>query len=216
MNQALKDLLQNNSSIWRGRESVQVNVRSLSTGFKALDDILPANGWPLNALVEILLPHWGIGELQLLLPALVSATQNKPCQARQTEKQWIAMLAPPFIPYAPALSHAGVNLEHFIVIPKEAINNEALWAMEKILHSQSCCIAMCWPHYINDKAVRRLQVMAEERDSLGFIFRTQRVYSSAAALRLSLAIIGRHLQVTVLKARGISSRKRVLIELPII
>jgi len=213
MDESLKKILQGNSSIWCARESVKKQSDTQTTGFAVLDEILPTGGWPSNALVEVLLPRWGIGELQLLLPALVAVSQ---------QAKWISWIAPPFIPYAPALSHAGVDLEQLIVIPGKEIGHigqtdaESLWAMEKILRNHSCGIAMSWPSKINDKSMRRLQIAAEEGGSLGFIFRNHQVHSSPAALRISLSMINHQLQVALLKARGASRYSSVLIDLPVI
>src|SRR5512147_2029116 len=64
------------------------------TGFAALDAVLPVLGGPARALTELLPRHAGIGELRLLggALALLSARGGG-----------IASIAPPFLPYAPAL-----------------------------------------------------------------------------------------------------------------
>ncbi|MDH3327017.1 MAG: translesion DNA synthesis-associated protein ImuA [Gammaproteobacteria bacterium] len=207
VDKALKSLLQNNPGIWCGGESIKKYPQGLPTGFDALDNILPTHGWPTNALIEVLLPRWGIGELQLLLPVIVAMSQHP---------KWVAWISPPFVPYAPALVYAGVDIEHLVVIPKEESKAESLWAMEKILRNKSCGIAMSWPQKINDKAMRRLQLAAEEGGSLGFVFRDYQVVSSPAALRISLSIINHQLQVTLLKARGASRGQSILLDLPIL
>jgi len=215
MNKVLKNLLQNNPAIWCASESVKdlakKNAEGLPTGFNILDEILPTHGWPVNTLVDVLLPRWGIGELQLLLPVFVAMTQ---------QQKRITWIAPPYIPYAPALAHAGIDLACLIVISREDLGSDAgmesLWAMEKILRNPSCGIAMLWPQNVNDKAMRRLQVAAEEGKSLGFIFRNYSVNSSPAALRISIEMVKHQLQITILKARGASRYRQVLIDLPII
>ena len=207
MDKALKNILRNNPAIWCGSESVKSSVEGLSTGFAVLDDVLPTRGWPLNGLVEVLLPRWGIGELQLLLPAIISISQ---------QKKRVAWIAPPFVPYAPALVYAGVDLGQHIVMPKEDVKAEVLWATEKILRNQHCGIVMCWPQKVSDKAMRRLQIAAEEKSSLGFIFRNQKIDASPAALRISLAVVKDKLQVTLLKARGASHYRSVLLDIKVV
>ena len=238
MNKALKKLLQDNPAIWCASESVQNKNTGLSTGFKLLDEILPTHGWPHNSLIEVLVPRWGVGELQLLLPLLVAISR---------QPKWIAWIAPPFVPYAPALAYAGVDLEQMIVVSDDQINedsfnenlahekrknssdevknshqkkattvrHESLWAMEKILRNQNCGLVMAWPEKITDKAMRRLQIAAEEGGSIGFIFRQHKINASPAALRIALAVVGHQLEVTLLKARGASRCKRVLLDLPV-
>jgi len=67
----------------------------------ALDALLPQRSWPRRALTELLLPADGVGELSLLMPTLVRMTQ-----AGGT----VALIAPPYLPYAPAWQAAGVEL----------------------------------------------------------------------------------------------------------
>jgi len=169
--------------------------------------VLPTRGWPLNGLVEVLMPRWGIGELQLLLPAIIAMSQ---------QKKQVVWIVPPFIPYAPGLAYAGVDLGQHIVMPKEDIKDEILWATEKILRNQYCGIVMCWPKKVSDKAMRRLQIAAEEKNSLGFIFRNQKIDASPAALRISLAVVKNQLQVTLLKARCVCHYCSFLLDIEVV
>ena len=70
MNSQLQHLLHNNPHIWLGNEAQPKGegVTGLPTGYPSLDAILPERGWPKNALIEMVTPQWGFGELQLLLP----------------------------------------------------------------------------------------------------------------------------------------------------
>ena len=52
--------------VWRGRAH-EVPVGDQPTGWRALDAVLPAGGWPEASLSEILLPVDGVGELRLVL-----------------------------------------------------------------------------------------------------------------------------------------------------
>ena len=69
----LESLLQH-PAIWRGRSAAQVSV--VSSGFPALDEALPGGGWPSAGLIEILVSDIGVGELNVLLPALVTLTRK--------------------------------------------------------------------------------------------------------------------------------------------
>ncbi|MEW8499255.1 MAG: hypothetical protein AB2699_12140, partial [Candidatus Thiodiazotropha taylori] len=64
----------------------------MPTGHDALDAILPEAGWLQGALIEVISPQWGIGEIELFLPAMAAATQ--------ADKQ-LVWIAPPYIPYPP-------------------------------------------------------------------------------------------------------------------
>src|SRR3954462_5401236 len=92
--------------IWRGGSLVQA-IAALPTGFAALDAELPGAGWPRQALTEGLADQPGIGELELVLPALAALTSS----GKRTV--WVA---PPHVPYAPALAAAGVDLVNLLVV----------------------------------------------------------------------------------------------------
>src|SRR5262245_53393917 len=85
----LESLLQH-PAIWRGRSAAPISV--VPSGFPALDAALPGGGWPSAGLVEILVSHIGVGELNVLLPALVALT-------RKESARWCAWVAPPFEPF---------------------------------------------------------------------------------------------------------------------
>jgi len=204
MKKVLDDILQNNPLLWRGGEISKTKIEAISTGYDVLDEILPAGGWPINALVEVISPRWGIGELQLLLPALIQVSQ----QPRR-----LIWIAPPFVPYASGLVNSGIAIEQVVVIPMDKVAASVSWTMEKILKTQSCGIAMSWPKRLQDKTIRRLQLAAEAGNSLGFLFRTVEVKSSAAAIRIRINSVPTGLQVDVFKARGAGRFKSVILPL---
>src|SRR5215813_6629928 len=110
-------------SVWRGGAPSASGTPAVPTGFEALDAELPGGGWPGGGLVEVLCRSEGIGELQLILPALVALT---------AAGHRVAWLAPPHLPYAPALRAAGVRLEHLTVVRAPG-RRDALWAAEQAL-----------------------------------------------------------------------------------
>ena len=188
---SLEDLLQR-ADLWRGGSAPP--VAGLPTGFAELDAHLPGGGWPIGALTEMLIDRNGIGELQLLMPLLARLTR---------EDRWVAFIAPPYIPYAPALRRAGVNLAHVLVVhPRES--NEALWATEQALRAGTCGAVLAWPATADMQRLRRLQLAAETGHALGVLFRPGRVAgeSSPAALRLKLDPAPAGLAVHILKRRG--------------
>src|SRR6266436_1603564 len=93
--------------IWRGDSLSRTGTPTVACGFPELDTELPGGGWPAGALTEILPAHEGIGELRLLGPALAGLSQ------RGLRLVWIA---PPHLPYAPALAAAGIDLTRLIVV----------------------------------------------------------------------------------------------------
>ena len=129
----------------------------MATGHAALDALLPGGGWPRGALVELMLQEEGIGELSLVLPALAALSR---------EERWIALIAPPHIPYAPALAAAGLELSRLLVV-RTANTADTLWAMEEALRSGACAAVLAWPAAISERAQRRLQLAAEEGGEYG-------------------------------------------------
>jgi hypothetical protein len=205
MNEQVEKLLQNNPAIWRMGDFGHHSAPGVATGYPQLDRILPERGWPKNALVEVITPHWGIGELKLLLPLMKSVTE---------QKRYLLWVAPPYIPYAPALAEAGVDIDYVIVIKSEISCKDALWSMEKALQSQTCGLVLAWLNWLPNGMVRRLQLAAESGNSLGVLFRQFNHKNSPAALRLQLnsSLGGVHLQV--LKARGSHRYRSIRLDFP--
>ena len=178
-------------TIWRGQSTPVSAHTGYATGLDELDQVLPHGGWPPAALSEILIPADGVGELRLLWPALARLT----CDGARA-----AIIAPPYIPYAPAWQAAGIALSALEVIHCDA--HQAFWAAEQCLRSGACAAVLCWPWHSDDRKLRRLQVAAESGQTLGFAFRPHTAASnpSPAALRIALDAAPR--QLRVLKCRG--------------
>lgn len=181
-------------AIWRGNALGSVATPSVPTGFPALDAELPGGGWPAAVLTEILPQHVGIGELRILGPALA---------ALSAQQRMLAWIAPPYLPYAPALQAAGIDLARVIVIRTRS-PRETLWTAEQVLRSNSCGAVLAWPEKIAWPELRRLQLAAEGTQALAFLFRPPRAAgdSSPAALRLVLDTCEGDLAVRILKRRG--------------
>lgn len=185
---ALDDLLLARQ-VWRGRPDALPLSRQ-STGHAALDEALPLGGWPERSLTEILIPADGVGELDLLIPTLERFTQAG---------KSVALIAPPYIPYAPAWQVRGIDLRHLHIVDAEP--RQAVWAFEQTLRSGACAAVVGWPQRVNHHALRRLQVASDTGQTLGFAVRDVRHADNAspAALRLE---IGVDRQVRVRKCRG--------------
>lgn len=196
MSDALAELLRH-PALWRGGGAGDAPA-TVSTGFRRLDERLPGGGWPLATLTELLLATAGIGEIRLLLPALCTLSATTPGEPR-----WIAWLAPPHLPYAPALADAGLDPARMLVIRPRA-GLDMLWAMEQALRSGACAAVLGWTAVTGDQALRRLKLAAEEGGSPGFLFRppSHREESSPAALRILLTARDAALDIEILKSRG--------------
>lgn len=200
MSASLEKLLEN-PRVWWGRNQAQQKA-GLASGYPELDRHLPGGGWPTEALTEILTEQYGIGELRLLMPALVRLNAEDE-QSGYSEPGWIAWIAPPFQPYPPALMQCGIDLSRMLVVrPKDP--GEILWSAEQALSSGTCAAVLFWSEKLDDQASRRLQLAAEKGHSWGIAFRPMaaRRQPSAAALRLELHSGSNGTRVHILKSRG--------------
>lgn len=187
---SLEPILQRRD-VWRGSRAPAADA--VASGFPDLDRLLPGGGWPRGVLTEIHLPLEGIGELWLLLPALARLSQ---------EDRWIVFIAPPYIPYAPALAAGGVELSRLLLVhPKTRA--DYLWAVESSLRSGACAAVLTWPEGVTAAYVRRWQLGAEASDAVGVLFPRRAIADSPAALRLRLAAAGKNaVDLHILKRRG--------------
>jgi len=200
MNGSLDALLAG-ASVWRARGGglAAQAMACRPSGWPRLDAELPGGGWPLGALVELLLPEPGIGELSLLLPALRGLATEPPAQARH----WFAWIAPPHAPYPPALAQGGIPPERLLLIGAGQ-TEDRLWACEQALQSGHCAAVLAWLDRVDDRWLRRLKLAAQGGRTLTVLFRPlrHRAGGSPASLRLALEPAAAGLDLAVLKRRG--------------
>ena len=180
-------------SVWRGRS--RAAIPTVSTGFAALDAGLPGGGWPRHGLVEVLTPQPGVGELYLLLPAMAALSQLSP-------PRWCTWVSPPHVPFAPALEAHGLALDRMLIVetplagPRQSEFNRRrnggdrmnLWVMEQALKSGAASVALAWLPRASPRAVRRLQLAAEQGRALGVLYRNQRFAGEASPAMLRLLL----------------------------
>ena len=213
----LRELMQR-AEVWRAGEMPPVT--GLGTGFTALDSALHGRGWPQAALTELLISSPGIGALRLVLPAIAKLSHAS---------RWVIWVAPPYIPYSPALSEQGVDLTQVLIVDLSGTRGndqeQTLWAFEQALRFSDCGAALVWLDEVTDLRLRRLQLAAESGDTWGILFRPERFQTQAspASLRLKLSAdyayeenkISEHtfLEVEILKVRGGRQGARCRVEL---
>ncbi|MDH3589299.1 MAG: translesion DNA synthesis-associated protein ImuA [Gammaproteobacteria bacterium] len=192
--QPLYELL-HHPHIWRACEQNN-RTKTISTGHAQLDECLPGGGWPADSLSEVLLDRRGQGELRLLLPLLVQLSQRD-------DDRCLVWVAPPWVPYAPALAAAGLNLTRLLIVHAD-IDEEVMWATEQSLRSGSCAAVLSWSSHATVAVLRRLQLAASEGGTLGILFRPPDAskMASPAALRLLLGQTPTGLAIKILKTRG--------------
>ena len=194
---ALADILQR-QAVWRGgavpAASIEPAALAAPTGFAGLDAELPGGGWPVGGLVEVLCSAEGIGELQIVLPALAALT---------AAGHRVAWLAPPHLPYAPALRAAGVRLECLTVVRAPG-RRDALWAAEQALRAHAFRALLLWLPRASYAELRRLAAAAQAGPGFALAFRPPEAAceASPAVLRLALESGERQLAVCILKRRG--------------
>ena len=194
-------------ALWRGDELAQ-QVATIPTGFDQLDAELPGQGWARAGLTELQVPREGAGELSVLLPALAQVTR---------EHRWVVCVAPPYLPYAPALGQSGIDLSRYMVVKVQSLESR-LWAIEQSLRSGACGAVLFWSKGLDQRHLRRLQLAALEGDAMGFCFDhgpQDQQRSSPVPLRLSLRPSqGAQVQVQILKRRGGSTPVQLQLALP--
>lgn len=188
--------------LWRARQLPNAPARrGHATGFATLDAALGGGGWPVAGLMELLCVTHGIGELRLLLPALARLSQR--------EARWIVWVAPPLLPYAPALSAAGVTLGKVLLV-RPRCQRDALWAAEKALKSGAAGAVLAWlpEPSLGTPALRRLRLAAQQGEAWGTLLRPAAAASEPSMAELRILVESERSQgcdqlaFSVLKRRG--------------
>lgn len=191
--------------VWCGDTLARLPEAGIPSGHAQLDAELPGGGWPRGGLTELLCERPGIGELSLLLPALA---------ALSVADGWIALVAPPWQPHAPAWAAAGLALERLVVV---RAGRDAAWCCEQLLLSGGFAGILAWPPVgLDARALRRLQVAAEGQPTLACLWRPAAMAAtpSPAPLRLVLAPFAAGLSLHILKRRGRPAAQPLTVTLP--
>jgi len=143
-------------------------------------------------MTEVFIDEYGIGELSLFMPAL----------ARRA-KHGITWIAPPFVPYAPALVRHGLDLRNILLVqPDNAA--DVPWAIEQVLQAQVESTVLAWLTHVKQATLRRLQLSIAARRIWAVFFSplVEASRRSPAALKLCLHRKNDALHVEILKCRG--------------
>ena len=183
------------AAMWRGNELGTQVASVVSSGWEALDQELPGNGWPCQSLTEVLTPQPSVLEWRLLGPALrrVVATGGQ-----------VLLVAPPKQPYLPGLVHEGLDQKHLVWIQADTPAHR-LWVTEQLIKSNAAGAVISWLPQARQEQIRRLQVHAQGCDGLVFLCRPEAAQheASAAPLRLHARYgVDWQLQIQVFKRRG--------------
>jgi len=181
------------AGVWRANQLAGSEPAGLPTGHAVLDSALPGGGWPRGALTEILYAGPGCGELEILLSVLRSTPEHR----------WSALVSPPFLPYAPALAAGDIALNQLLIVRPEHFSG-SLWAARQLLNADCCHALLIWATHLDLAMLRRLQLAAENSQSVVFLLRPTEVaiQPSPARLRLQLDSHGNEVWIRILKRRG--------------
>lgn len=179
--------------VWRGSELARSRLPVTASGHAVLDAQLPGGGWPRSALVELLLQQSGIGEMQILQPALRTVAAQRP----------IALVQPPHVPHTRAAQAWGIDAARLLWL-RAAKSADALWAAEQALKQGVCSAVLLWQSEIRAESLRRLHLAAQTSETLFLVFRPMAcaAESSPALLRLGLRPAHGGVHVSILKRRG--------------
>lgn len=183
------------AALWRGSELGGQVAETQSSGYPAVDAVLPGGGWPCGALTEVLVSQFSTVEFRLIAPVLSRLT--KACRT-------VVLVGPPLAPHPPGLRHDGVDERYVVWVDVDA-PRDRLWATEQLVKSGSCGAIVAWLPLVRAEQIRRLQVLAAHCKGPVFLCRPESVAqdSSAAPLRV-VARVATDWQITleVLKRKG--------------
>ena len=164
------------AALWRADQLGSPVAATLSSGFDALDAVLPGGGWPGHGVTEILSAQSGTLEWRLLGPLLCRV-----CEAGRS----VVLVGPPRPPHPPGLRLAGINERQLVWVMADT-PAERLWATEQLVKAQACGALIAWLPQVRAEQVRRLQVLATACAAPVFLCRPAAAAreSSAAPLRL--------------------------------
>jgi Uncharacterized conserved protein len=191
-------------ALWRATQLAQPTRPTVGTGFPMLDQALPGHGWPVGQLIELMLERAGCGELQLFRHAL----------AQQAIERCIALIHPPYPPCIQAWAHWKLAPERLLWL-QPASTSDALWAAEQILRHNVCAAVFCWANSMQAASLRRLQLLAQQSDSLCVVLRptSARYQPSTAALRLVLQPCRQGIRLHIVKRQGAASPDPLTLQL---
>jgi len=182
--------------VWKGDQTPEFSSASvLDSGYSELNHELPARGWRAGQICEIYTQAAGCGEFSLLLPALAALSQ---------QERWIMLVAPPAIPYAPALKMAGINTGRLLMV-HPTNHKEALWCIEEGLRSGQCSAVLGWLKEVEPTSVRRIQLACEEQQNHCWLWPGSPAENKATAAPVRISVrrhSAREAAVRFIKRRG--------------
>lgn len=190
-------------ALWHASQLAPSQGRYTDTGFTQLSAELPGAGWPLGNLIELLVQQPGVGELQLLRPALSRLSARS-----------VMLVQPPYLPQIAAWTNRGCVPSGLLWVHAQR-PADALWTADQVLRSGTFGAVLLWQNSVRSQTLRRLQLAAQESDTLFIVVRplTAADLSSPSPLRLTLQPTRQGLSISILKRRGPSHASPLVLKL---
>jgi protein ImuA len=162
--------------MWQGDSFGASDSSIVSSGHRMLDLALPGAGWMPGSITELLIEESGVGEIRLLARSIRELTAGK--------SRSVVFIAPPWAPNLAAFRAMHIPTNKLVWV--RAPEDQVLWAAEQSLKQKGIGAVLIWLPKARPEALRRLQVTAQESQSLAFLFRPLKAakQSSAAPLRM--------------------------------
>ena len=164
------------TDVWPAHALAHAPLAVVPTGDAGLDAELPAGGWPLGKLSEILQPVPAHNEWRVVLPALVRQGAGV-----------VVLVGAPHQPFIPALQSQGLLAQRLLQV-ESADTAQRLWATEQALQCSAVDAVLAWLPRAQVAPLRRLHMMALGQDKLLFVMRPQDVQSEASPAPLRLSV----------------------------
>ncbi|WP_244815788.1 translesion DNA synthesis-associated protein ImuA [Caballeronia sp. Lep1P3] len=162
--------------LWQGEHISASHSNVVSSGYRMLDHVLPGAGWLPGSVTELLIEESGVGEIRLLARTLRELTT--------VQSRSVVFVAPPWMPNFAAFRAMHIAPHKLVWV--KAPEDQVPWAAEQSLKQEGIGAVLIWLPKARPEALRRLQVAAQESQSLAFLFRPLNAakQSSAAPLRI--------------------------------
>jgi protein ImuA len=136
---------------------------TISTGYPALDRLVPDGGLHCGTLVEWLPRDGGAATTLALAAARQACGENGTLVVVDRRRTF----------YPLAAAACGLDLSRLLLVRPQNDRDET-WAIDQTLRSGGARAVLAWPDKLDDHLFRRLQLAAEAGDSLGLFVRPAR------------------------------------------
>ncbi len=174
----------------------------VSSGCRAVDELLPEGGLHRGALAEWFAAGESIGATALaLLAARQACGEGGMLIVADGRREF----------YPPALVRFGIPMGQFLVVHASS-QADHFWALDQALRCRGVAAVLAWPNQLDGRTFRRLQLATEEGGGLGLVVRpaAARNAPSWAATRFLVEPLPiaagrrglRRVRINVLRCRG--------------